>query len=629
MPNSDKKPEDVTEELEAFAIDPVIDEDTAESSDEEIVVDMDQEHDEPTGEAKDTDDSDDQPETDEEESGKDREIKESSGSKRFAMWYKTHRKISIPLTILLVVASLLAIPLTRYAILGPFVKKDIQVTITDSETKIPVSGVDVVLKGKTAKTDAQGKATLQNVSVGKGTLMATKKYFKDYQQPVTVNVANMKPISFSMQATGRQIPVKVTNNVTNTAVSGALVKVSDAEGITDENGAVTLVLPADQATQKGAVSAKGFNELPITIELAKSNVADNTFGLTPSGKIYFLSKRTGKIDVVKTNLDGSDRQVVLAGTGQEEDGNTVLLASRDWKYLALQARRENGQTRLYLITTADDSVLEMDSGNSTFSPVGWSDHSFVYVVARNNIPIWQSKNSALKTYNADTKQATTIDETTAEGISESDYANEVLGNPYIMKDTVVYIKQWYSGYLSAYRLAGKRSGLLQAKANGSNKLTVKDFDAASTSSLVSILSEPEELYVAVYAKGGKATYYEYTNNTLAAADDVNADSFNQTYPTYLVSPGGSTVFWGEPRDGKSTLFTANLQLEKPKQLASGSEFSAYGWFTDNYILMSKGGSELYIVASGGFNSDNAPLKIADYHKPARTFEGYGYGYGGQ
>jgi hypothetical protein len=28
--------------------------------------------------------------------------------------------------------------------------------------------------------------------------------------------------------------------------------------------------------------------------------------LTPAGKIYFLSKQTGKIDVVKTDLDGSN-----------------------------------------------------------------------------------------------------------------------------------------------------------------------------------------------------------------------------------------------------------------------------------------------------------------------------------
>ena len=625
MPNTDKQPEDVTEELEAFAIGPDEDEVKPSPDNDEIVVDMDEEmrSNETTGDD-DTEDADEAEEPEAPSSEPD-----ASRFKRFIAWYKTHKKLSIPLTILLLLSLLLAIPYTRYMLLGPFVKQNVQITITDSETHIPVSGVDVSLRGKTAKTDGQGHATLAKVSVGSGTLQATKKYFKDYSQSVTVTVSSMKPIAFSMQATGRQIPVKVTNKINGAAVVGAVVKVSDAEGVTDQNGAVTLVLPADKATQQGAIRAKGYNDLAITVDLSKPTVSDNSFGLTPVGKVYFLSKRTGKIDVVKTNLDGSDRQVVLAGTGQEEDSNTVLLASRDWKYLALQARRENGQTRLYLITTADDSVQEIDSGDATFGPVGWSEHAFVYTTTRNNVPSWQAKTSALKSYNADVKQSSTIDETNAEGTSVTDYVNEVFGNVYIMKDGLVYVKQWYSSYLSAYRLAGKRSGLYQAKANGNSRQPIKDFDAASVSSIATVLSKPEELYVATYNNAGKATYYEYANGTLASASDVTADNFNQFYPTYLVSPQGSAVFWGEPRDGKNALFTANLQLDKPKQLVSGSDFSAYGWYSDDYLLLSKSGSELYIAPSSGFGGANPPLKVTDYHKPARALEGYGYGYGGQ
>lgn len=622
MPNTDKQPDDITDELEKLSADSGPSDSPEEPQNDEITVDM---NDDPEEESPDSHGE----ETDDPDSGDEVKASGDSRLKRFGHWYKTHKKLSIPLTILLLLLALLIIPVTRYAMLSPFVKQDVTVTITDSETHIPVSGVDVSLKGKTAKTDGQGKATLQHVGVGKGTLQATKKYFKDYSQSVTVTVTSVKPITFSMQATGRQVAVKVTNAITGTAVAGASVKVSDAESVTDQNGAVTLVLPADKQTQQGTIHAKGYNDLAITVDLNKATVADNSFGLTPTGKVYFLSKRTGKIDVVKTSLTGSDRQVVLAGTGQEEDTNTVLLASRDWKYLALLARRENGQTRLYLITTADDSVLEMDSGDATFNPIGWSEHAFIYTAARNNIPAWQAKASALKSYSADSKQVTTLDETNAEGTSQSDYVNEVFGSTYIMKDSIVYVKQWFASYLSAYRLAGKRSGLYQAKANSASKQTIKDFDAASTSNITTVLSKPEELYVAVYNSAGKATYYEYANNALSDANDINGDTFNQFYPTYLVSPLGSAVFWGEPRDGKNTLFTANLQLDKPKQLVAGSEFTAYGWYTDDYLLLSKNGSELYIAASSGFGASNPPVKITDYHKPARSFEGYGYGYGGQ
>jgi hypothetical protein len=625
MPNTEKQPDDITDELETLSASSETDAPSRETQNDEIVVDMGDDGDNENELSKDKTSEID---VEGEDAGTPPKSEESR-FKRLKTWYLAHKKISIPLTILLVLALLLLIPVTRYAILSPFIKKDVAITITDSETHIPVSGVDVSLKGKTTKTDGQGKATLQHVSVGGGTLQATKKYFKDYSQKVTVTVTSMKPVVFSMQATGRQVPVKVTNKITGAAVAGATVKISDTEAVTDQNGAVTLVLPADKPTQQGSVHASGYNDLAITIDLNKPNVEDNSFKLTPTGKVYFLSKRTGKIDVVKTNLDGSNRQVVLAGTGQEEDTDTVLLASRDWKYLALQARRENGQTRLYLITTADDSVLEMDSGDATFNPVGWSEHAFVYTMARNNVQPWQAKANALKSYNADTKQGTTLGETNAEGINQNDFVYETFSSTYIMKDAVVYAKVWINSYTSAYRLAGKRSGLYQVKASSGGKQTIKDFDAASTSNISTVLAKPEELYVAVYDNGGKATYYEYANNALTTANDFNGNTFAQSYPTYLVSPLGSTVFWGEPRDGKNTLFTANLQLDKPKQLASGSDYTAYGWYTDDYLLLSKSGSELYIAPSSGFDTSKPPLKVTDYHKPARTFEGYGYGYGGQ
>jgi hypothetical protein len=60
-------------------------------------------------------------------------------------------------------------------------------------------------------------------------------------------------------------------------------------------------------------------------------------------------------------------------------------------------------------------------------------------------------------------------------------------------------------------------------------------------------------------------------------------------------------------------------------IASSSDFTPYGWFTDGYILVSKDSSELYIQTA---EKGAKPLKITDYHKPDTEFEGYGYGYGG-
>lgn len=76
--------------------------------------------------------------------------------------YVRHKKISIPATIIALLLVLLAIPVTRYQLLGLVIKKDYSVTVLDSKTNKPISSVDVSLGGKTAKTDQSGKATVSH-----------------------------------------------------------------------------------------------------------------------------------------------------------------------------------------------------------------------------------------------------------------------------------------------------------------------------------------------------------------------------------------------------------------------------------------------------------------------------------
>ena len=64
-----------------------------------------------------------------------------------------------------------------------------------------------------------------------------------------------------------------------------------------------------------------------------------------------------------------------------------------------------------------------------------------------------------------------------------------------------------------------------------------------------------------------------------------------------------------------------------KQSGLATTILRNGWYTDNYLLVSKGGSELYIAAAGNPDFSKA-LKVTDYHKPNIVYRGYGGGYGG-
>jgi hypothetical protein len=113
--------------------------------------------------------------------------------------------------------------------------------------------------------------------------------------------------------------------------------------------------------------------------------------------------------------------------------------------------------------------------------------------------------------------------------------------------------------------------------------------------------------------------------------------YNAAYATYLLSPSGKKLFWSEVRDGRSSLFIGSVDQDTSKAAATSfdDDYTPYGWFTDNYVLMSKKGSELYIEAvpmTQNFPKTGIqilqPIKITDYYRPDFSYPGYGGGYGG-
>jgi hypothetical protein len=434
-------------------------------------------------------------------------------------------------------------------------------------------------------------------------------------------------------ATGRQVRVKLTNKISGKPVSGASVSASGAKAKTDKNGLATLVIPSGASTQAATITVNGYNTTKVTVT-ASDDLAKNTFGVVPAGKLYFLSNLSGAIDVVKTNLDGGDRQTVLAGTGSEDRYSTSLLASRDWKYLALLSKRAGQNASIYLIdTTNNDKLTTIDEGNASFSLVGWSGDRFINKVHRDTVPNWQPNQEALKSFDPSTGRTLLLDQTQGSGSGQNDYAIQSFGNPYLIGDQIVYAKSW-SGFGANNALGDKQGEVDSIGADGSGHKTLKAFPALPPANIFgyqsigvnTVLYEPDGLYIAVGNDGNGTTYYDFDDGKITADADMTSEKFYTTpYPTFLLSPSGNKTFWADPRDGKNVLFTGDQDAKSPKQVGNGlSDYSAYGWFTDNYLLVSKNSSELYVMGKDG----GTPLKITDYYKPAINYQGYGGGYGG-
>jgi hypothetical protein len=572
----------------------------------------------------------------EHKTAKDISVTGGSRSKRFVSWYKSHKKKSIPLTSLVILVLLAAIPWSRYHLTGLVLKNNYNFEVVDASAGTAISGADVAIGSSHSVTDGTGKVTLQNVPVGHRKVLITKKYYKDETKDILIPILKQKTTTnLKLVATGRQVKISVKNLINHTPLANVDISIAGVTAKTDNIGNAIVVLSAGTQNAKANLSLDGYNNADVNVLVDDKTIKENDFNLTPSGKVYFLSKLSGKIDIVKTNLDGSGRQTVLAGTGKEDDAGTILLVSRDWKYLALLSKREGlANPKLYIINTSNDSLLPIETdATQNINLVGWSDNYFVYYTQSNN-PAFNlcgpSVQTSLKSYNAQASKSILLDKTKSEGAGQ-DTVCETLSTPYINSKNVIYAKSWGADDYSRPSIATKQDAIYSAGTNGTASQNIQNLGQSMRGRYISSIPyEANEIYFSV-SDGDKTSYYSYSNSKVSSRNDI-ADDINKYYQsaakTYLFSPSGSNTLWSESRDGKNTLFVGDQDGENGKQIATLSDYQTYGWYTDDYLLVSKNSSELYIASESGISKDSDAIKITDYHKPARSFYGYGGGYGG-
>ncbi len=532
--------------------------------------------------------------------------------------------------LVVILAILFGVPYTRYKVLGLAVRESVKVDVTDSSTHTPVSDAQIKLGGRTIDTDAEGVATIR-VPLGPGTLVVTKQYYKTYSAAYFTSLAAHHSAIVHLDATGRQVPLLVENTVTGQPIAGAEVKVLNTTARTSSTGKATIVLPTTQADYAASVQLGSYNTVTFSMVVSSSLVASNIVTLTPAGQLYFLSNLSGTIDVVKTDLDGTDAQTVLAGTGQENPNTTALIASQDWHYLVLKAQRSGSEPALYLINTSDDKVTEFDDNNADFTPVGWSGHNFVYDEVFNNVPASQNGHEELKSYDADTGQLNLLDENQTQGTSTS-YAYQGFYDFYLIDGMVVYDTQWNTTNLEGSNSsASSLTDTIRAvEVNGQGKKDYETFPIGSVGYIQTVLAAPQTIYFAVYdAANSTTTYYSYTNEAVSSPAGLNQAEFTQTFPDYLFSPSNNRTLYSTMSDGVVAIMTADQNGLNTKQLLRANGYQPYGWYGENYVLLSQNNDKLYIMPAAGLGASGKPYLISEYYQSPETYTSIEYSYGAQ
>src|SRR5579859_4953584 len=154
---------------------------------------------------------------------------------RLKHWYTTNKRLSIPLTVFLLLIILAAVPFTRYKVAGLILKNNYSVKVVDATAGTPVSGATVSAGSISGQTDGSGNVTLHGVKVGQHTISLSKKYYQSKNASELVPILKQKSTpQITLTATGRQVEVDITNLINKQALSNVNIEVADITGKTDK-----------------------------------------------------------------------------------------------------------------------------------------------------------------------------------------------------------------------------------------------------------------------------------------------------------------------------------------------------------------------------------------------------------
>ncbi|HSW36743.1 MAG TPA: hypothetical protein VLG37_00025, partial [Candidatus Saccharimonadales bacterium] len=155
----------------------------------------------------------------------------------------SRKQQAIAAAILLLVLAL-AVPLTRYPILGLAIKKDASIKLLDAKSHTPLSEALVSINGHTQKTDSKGMATIHGVKVGPAKATVTKKYYQTASLDVFVGLASSKQVEAKVTPLGRPVKVKITDRISGKPVAKAAVIFGKEKFLTGESGVAVVILPS-------------------------------------------------------------------------------------------------------------------------------------------------------------------------------------------------------------------------------------------------------------------------------------------------------------------------------------------------------------------------------------------------
>lgn len=520
-------------------------------------------------------------------------------SKIVGFWHNPKARNSVITAVLLAIVIVGAIPASRYFTLNFLgVRASASIRVVDDKTNQPLKNVEVSIDGKSNKTDIDGRVKLEKLRLGSQQMTVKKPAFADANQKITIGWGSNPKGDVGLRAVGSRYTFEVKDFISGQPVKSVEAISGEASATANENGEIVLVV-ADQAEPNVNIQIVASNYRTENINLEVGNKDIHRISLVPAKKHAFVSKRSGKYDLYKVDVDGKNEERVLAGTGAENEDSTVILPSPKSNviaYVTTTGDRHNEDgfalSSLMIINLENNKIQKIDE-SERIQLIDFIGSKLVYVKIAEGQSATSLNRHRLVSYDIETKQP--------KELVKTNYFNDVL----IARGAIYYAP-------AAYKASGG-VGLFKINADGSNKSTVYDKEAWN---LFRVSYDKIDITV-----GQTWFQYDTGSNLLNALSGPPAAPKSRIYAD---SPDGRKSAWVDDRDGKGVLIIYDPSTGQENVLQTQSGLSnPINWLDNDHLV--------YRVATSSETADYAisisggePKKIKDVTNTAGLDRWYYY-----
>ncbi len=501
-----------------------------------------------------------------------------------AWWANKWARWSTIVAVILLIVGCAVWPTTRYFALNTMgIRGSASIRVVDAATGMPLKNVTVAIGSTEVKTNGDGVSSFRQIKLGSQKLIIDRVAFAQVEKNITLGWGSNPLPDVKLKAVGARYTFNLTDYLSQKPITNAEIVSGDASAFADKSGQAVLTLD-NPDTDTISVSIKSKEYRTEKLNFAATTKTAFEVQMAPGTPIVYISKQSGKYDLYKVDVDGKNKQLLLAGSGSERKEISVATSPDGTKAALVSSRMNKRDESKYLLDTL--TLIDIKSGQTksiddaqSIRLIDWVSDDLSYVATYAAPSAGNSQRQRLVSYNTE------------------DSARHVLATSDYFNGMASIAGQIYFSVASSD--PSQKPGLSKIKIDGSGKQSILDKEVWT------IVRMSESILMLETPDG----WYEYrAGDSTAHKGNAPVDSYASRQ--YVAAPGGSKNAWVDTRDGKGVLLTRDQKSNDRTIEAISGLTGPIRWLNKStiaYRVSSASETADYVVNIDG----GSPKKISD------------------